>query len=136
MATDTKNITDSATSGKTVIDDAVISKLIGIAVREVPGVHDLGGNASRVIGGIRSAVNQKNLSQGVSVEVGERQVAADIVIVAEYPTQLHVVSEKVRSAAIAAVTELVGMEITEVNVRVDDIYIPGDEEDEEEKRVN
>lgn len=136
MATETKDIARVQAEGRTVIADAVISKLIGIAVREVPGVHDLGGNAARVIGGIRSAVNQKSLSQGVAVEVGERQVAADITIVAEYPTQLHVVASEARTAAMNAISDLVGMEPTEINVHVDDIYIPSDDDSDDEQRVS
>lgn len=114
--------------GKTVIVDPVIGKIAGIAAASVPGVHALGGGAARVIGSIREAVGSKDLAQGVSVEVGETQVAADITIVAEYPEQLQRVAEAVRRAVAEAITELVGMEVAEINVTVVDVHIPGEDE--------
>ncbi len=124
-----------AGGGKTVIVDPVIAKIAGIAASSVPGVHALGGGAARVIGSIREAVGAKDLGQGVNVEVGETQVAADITIVAEYPEQLQRVASDVRAAVADAITELAGMEVTEVNVTVVDVHIPGDDEAPTPERV-
>ncbi|PPF89500.1 Asp23/Gls24 family envelope stress response protein [Subtercola sp. Z020] len=110
--------------GKTTINDSVVAKVAGIAAREVSGVHALGGGAARVIGSIRNAMNNKDLSQGISVEVGETQVAVDVIIVAEYPVPLQDVADNVRSSIIEAIENLVGLEVTEVNVTVDDVFIP------------
>ncbi|WP_069713603.1 Asp23/Gls24 family envelope stress response protein, partial [Curtobacterium sp. ER1/6] len=83
----------SGTAGKTTIDDTVVSKVAGIAAREVNGVHSLGGGAARAIGALRDAIGQRDHGQGVKVEVGEKQVAADITIVAEYPVSLQQVAD-------------------------------------------
>lgn len=123
--------------GSTVIVDAVVAKVAGIAAAEVPGVHALGGGAARVIGNIRQAVGAKDHAQGVSVEVGETEVAADISIQVDYPERIQRVAANVRSAVQQAITEIVGMKAVEVNVTVVDVFIPGDDEDEqEEARVN
>ena len=128
--------TVSGEQGRTVIDDAVVAKIAGIATREVEGVYALGGGAARVVGAIRDALNSTDLSQGVSVEVGERQVAVDITIVAAYPVSLQKVAADVRVAVYRAMEELVGMEVAEVNVTVNDVHIPSDDEDgSEEARV-
>lgn len=116
-------------SGKTVIVDPVIAKIAGIAAREVPGVFALGGGAARVVGAIRDAMGNTDLSQGVKVEVGETQVAADVTIVVEYPLPLQAVAEQVRVAVSAAITDLIGMEVAEINVTVTDVHIPGDDDD-------
>ena len=124
-------------AGKTVIVDAVVAKVAGIAAAEVPGVHALGGGAARVIGNIRQAVGAKDHAQGVSVEVGETEVAADISIQVDYPEQLQRVASNVRAAVHQAITELVGMKVAEINVTVVDVFIPGDDEDDaDEQRVN
>ena len=124
-------------SGKTVIDDTVVEKVAGIAAREVNGVHSLGSGAARAIGAIRDAIGQRDLGQGVKVEVGEKQVAADVVIVAEYPVPLQQVADGVRSSVSRALTQIVGMEVAEVNVTVQDVHIPGDDDtdDKQESRV-
>ncbi|MFZ6992670.1 Asp23/Gls24 family envelope stress response protein [Curtobacterium sp. RRHDQ66] len=126
--------TSGTTTGKTVIDDTVVSKVAGIAAREVNGVHSLGSGAARAIGAIRDAIGQRDLGQGVKVEVGEKQVAADIVIVAEYPVPLQQVAEGVRSSVSRALEQIVGMEVTEINVTVQDVFIPGDDDDDDEKK--
>ncbi|GGL13009.1 putative alkaline shock family protein YloU [Curtobacterium luteum] len=120
-------------SGKTTIDDTVVEKVAGIAAREVNGVHSLGSGAARAIGAIRDAIGQRDFGQGVKVEVGEKQVAADVVIVAEYPVSLQQVADGVRSSVARALTQIVGMEVAEVNVTVQDVYIPGDDNDDDKK---
>src|ERR1700709_1854230 len=75
--------------GKTVINNSVVAKVAGIAAREAAGVHALGGGAARAIGAIRNVIGSTDLSQGISVEVGETQVAVDVAIVAEYPVALQ-----------------------------------------------
>ena len=116
-------------TGTTVIVDPVVAKIAGIAAREVPGVYALGGGAARVVGAIRDAMGSTDLSQGVKVEVGETQVAADVTIVVEYPLPLQQVADQVRAAVAAAITDLIGMEVAEINVTVTDVHIPGDEND-------
>ncbi|MBO0983170.1 Asp23/Gls24 family envelope stress response protein [Rathayibacter sp. ZW T2_19] len=122
--------------GRTVIDDAVIAKVAGIAAREVPGVFALGNNAARAFGAIRSAVGGNDLAQGVRVEVGETQVAVDVTLVVEYPVPMQTVADRVRDAVGEAITGLVGMAVAEINVAIVDVHIPGDDDSAEtESRV-
>jgi uncharacterized alkaline shock family protein YloU len=121
-----------ASTGKNTIAEGVVEKVAGIAAREVPGVHDLGNGAARAIGAIRNAINAQDRGQGISVEVGEKQVAADIVVVAEYPVALQGLADSVRQAVTEAITTVVGMEVTEVNVTVSDVYIPSDDNDDDQ----
>ncbi|RIQ25054.1 Asp23/Gls24 family envelope stress response protein [Jiangella rhizosphaerae] len=124
--------------GRTTIADSVVSKIAGIAAREVSGVHDLGGGAARMVGAIRERIpgSRTNLQQGVSVEVGERQAAIDIDIVAEYGVSVVDLSTGIRRNVIAAVERMTGLEVTEVNVTVNDVYLEGEDEGEQrESRV-
>lgn len=115
------------TTGRTVINDGVVAKVAGMAARDVAGVHALGGGAARALGALREAMNSTDVSQGISVEVGETQVAVDVTIVAEYPVQLQKVANDIRSSIIRAIEELVGLEVTEVNVAIVDIHLPSDD---------
>ena len=128
---------DADAAGKTTIADGVVAKVAGIAAREVAGVYALGGGGARAFGAIRDAVNATDLSQGVKVEVGETQAAADLTIVVEYPAPIQEVASNVRAAVAGAISRLVGLEVVEVNVEVNDVHIPGDDNNEnEESRVS
>lgn len=129
VTTTSTTATGIATPGKTVIADSVISKVAGIAAREVPGVFALGGGAARAFGAIRDVIGSTDPGQGVRVEVGETQVAADVTIVVEYPTPMNAVAEQVRAAVAQAIEQLVGMEVAEINVAINDVHIPGDDDD-------
>ncbi|MFJ8894572.1 Asp23/Gls24 family envelope stress response protein [Leifsonia sp. NPDC102414] len=122
-----------AAQGKTVINDAVVAKVAGIAAREVPGVYALGGGAARALGALRDAMNNTDLGQGISVEVGETQVATDVTIVAEYPVSLQKVAADVRAAITQAIEQIVGLQVTEVNVTINDVHVPSDDDDEQQE---
>lgn len=123
-------------TGTTTIVDGVVAKVAGIAASEVPGVYALGGGAARAVGALRSFAGAGVQSQGIGVEVGETQVAVDVTMVAEYPMPLQQLAEGVRQAVITAVETIVGMEVTEVNVTINDVHMPSDDSDDDtEKRV-
>jgi len=116
--------------GTTTIADVVVSKVAGIATREVPGVHSLGGGAARVVGSLRERIpgGKTNLSQGVAVEVGQRQAAIDLDIVADYGVAIADLAEGIRENVIGAVEQMTGLEVTEVNITVHDVFLEDDEE--------
>ncbi len=128
---------EGASTGRTTIAESVVAKIAGIAAREVSGVHALGGGGARALGAIRDAVNATDLTQGVKVEVGETQAAADITIVVDYPAPIQDVAENVRTAVTDAITRLVGLQVVEVNVDVNDVHLPSDDTDDDtESRVS
>ncbi len=129
-------VTVQSSAGSTTIADGVVAKVAGIAAREVAGVYALGGGGARALGAIRSVVNADDLTQGVKVEVGETQAAADITIVVEYPAPVHEVAANVRAAVTAAITSLVGLEVVEVNIDVNDVHLPSDDNTADESRVS
>ena len=116
--------------GKTTIADTVVSKIAGIATREVSGVHALGGGASRVVGQLRERIPgaSTNHSQGVSVEVGERQAAIDLQLVADYGVSIADLAESIRRNVISAVERMTGLDVTEVNIEVQDVFLESDED--------
>jgi uncharacterized alkaline shock family protein YloU len=127
---------DSPTTGKTTIADSVVSKVAGIAARAVPGVFALGGGGARAMGALRDAFNATDLSQGIKVEVGETQAAIDLTLVVEYPAPIQEVCDNVRASVAGAITTLVGLEVVEVNIAVNDVHLPGEESGPEESRVS
>lgn len=120
--------------GRTSVADVVVSKIAGMAAREVTGVHSLGGSTARAIGALRERIpgGRVNVQQGISVEVGDRQAAVDISIVAEYGVAIHELAEAIRRNIILSVEEMTGLQVTEVNVTVHDVHLPEDDEPEED----
>lgn len=122
--------------GRTAIADSVVAKIAGIAAREIPGVHAMGSGAARAFGALRERVPMggQALTQGVKVEVGEREAAIDIDLVVEYGMSIVDVSQGVRRNIIDRIEGMAGLVVKEVNVFIDDIWT-GDERTEEQPRV-
>ncbi|MEH3076955.1 MAG: Asp23/Gls24 family envelope stress response protein [Quadrisphaera sp.] len=120
--------------GHTTIADTVVSKIAGIAAREVRGVHNLGGGASRAIGALRERIPgaTTNHSQGVSVEVGEKQAAVDIDLIAEYGVSIADLAAGVRRNVVSSVERMTGLQVTEVNIEVADVFIPSEDDEDDE----
>lgn len=125
--------------GKTSVADVVVSKIVGMATREVPGVYAMGAGASRAFGAMRERLPGgagPSITQGVAVEVGERQTAVDLDLIAEYGVSIPGLASGVRRNVVDAVETMCGLEVTEVNITVGDIHLPSDEADESaESRV-
>lgn len=128
---------ESGPAGRTTIAEGVVAKVAGIAAREVPGVYALGGGGARAFGALRDAVNATDLTQGVKVEVGDTQAAVDITLVVDYPTPIQQVADNVRAAVTAAITRLVGLQVVEVNIDINDVRLPNEDPDHDtESRVS
>ncbi|MCP9271720.1 Asp23/Gls24 family envelope stress response protein [Mycolicibacterium arenosum] len=123
--------------GRTTIADTVVSKIAGLAAREVNGVHDLGGNTSRAVGALRERIPgaSTNYAQGVSVEVGEKQAAVDIDIVAEYGVSISDLASGIRRNVIAALERMTGLEVVEVNITVHDVYVATEDDGDVESHL-
>lgn len=117
--------------GRTSIANVVVAKVVAIATREVDGVYDMGTGSARMIGAVRQRVPGTRTSdtQGVAVEVGERQAAADLDLVVEYGVSIPDVAAAVRANVIGAVERICGLDVTEVNIGIDDVHLPGQETD-------
>ncbi|HIW61931.1 MAG TPA: Asp23/Gls24 family envelope stress response protein [Candidatus Stackebrandtia excrementipullorum] len=122
--------------GSTSIADTVVSKIAGLAAREIPGVQSMGSGMARRMGQLRSlAGGAETLAQGVSVEVGEREAAVDLDIVTWYGQSIVEVTEAVRSNVMDRIETMTGLKVVEVNINVDDVFVEGDNDDESESRV-
>ena len=130
---------DSKTSkGKTTIANSVVAKIVGIAAREIDGVKDVvGTGAGATISGLATRVTRGDTrSQGVSVEVGEREAAASINIIAYYGVSIPQLADAIRRNIIDRVESMTGLSVVAVDIAVNDLYFEEDEKEEEEPRVH
>jgi len=115
----------------------VVEKIAGTAARQVSGVHALGKGSARALGTLRDRLpmgGNASPAQGVSVEVGERQAAVDLDVVAEYGVSIVDLAQAIRNNVIEQIEGMTGLGVTEVNIAVDDVYL-GDSSDDSEPRV-
>ena len=120
--------------GTTTIDDVVVSKIAGIAAREVSGVDALGGGGARMIGNIRESFGaSEDVRQGVDVEVADGTARIEIAITAEYGVAIHELAEAIRRNIMNAVERMTGLSVERVNVVVHDVKLPKDESEAEDQ---
>jgi uncharacterized alkaline shock family protein YloU len=119
--------------GRTAIADTVVAKIAGMAASEVQGVYAMGGSMARAFGAMRERIGAggPNIARGVAVEVGERQAAVDLDVIADYGVSIPDLGDGIRRNVIGAVEKMCGLDVTEVNINVGDIHLPGEERSEE-----
>jgi uncharacterized alkaline shock family protein YloU len=112
-------------AGNTRVSGAVVAKIAGLAARDIPGVHSMGTGMSRRMGQLRSLIpgSSEAVSQGVSVEVGEREAAVDLDLVTWYGQSIVDVTDAVRRNVIGQVQGMTGLRVVEVNIEVNDIHV-------------
>ena len=113
--------------GSTTIEDAVVSKIVGLAAGEVEGVR-IGSSTSRSVGGILEGVTgSQSQTRGVSVEVGKVETAIDLTMGIEYGTNILQLTERIRDRISERVQNMTGLRVTELNVTISDVIFPEEE---------
>jgi uncharacterized alkaline shock family protein YloU len=119
--------------GTIIIQDNVVAKIAGVAAQEVGGVR-LGGGTSQAVGGILSSVpgvDGGSQTRGVTVEVGREEAAVDLTVTVEYGRSIPQVAEAVRRNVIGRIESLTGLRVTEVNLTVDNVFFPEEEQQQQ-----
>jgi uncharacterized alkaline shock family protein YloU len=117
--------------GKISVAQGVVQKIAGMACREVAGVYSMGTGTMRAFAAIRERIpgsSGPNVSQGVGVEVGETQAAVDLDIVVDYGASIAELGRSVQRNVKQSVERMTGLEVVEVNVNVDDVHMPNEEQ--------
>ena len=117
--------------GTTTIQDAVVTSIAGIAAQEVEGINmshggtRLPGDTSPTVGEFVSGIaGSRGGMRGVSVDVGENQTAVDLTVNIDYGRPIPQTTQTVRQNVIRRVESLTGLEVTEVNIAVNDVTFP------------
>jgi uncharacterized alkaline shock family protein YloU len=125
--------------GQISVAEGVVQKIAGKACREVSGVHAMGAGTARAFGALRERIpgsSGPNVAQGVGVEVGETEAAIDLDIVVEYGISIAELGRSIQRNVRQAVERMTGLRVVEVNVAVDDVYLPTDDSQDEPSRVS
>jgi uncharacterized alkaline shock family protein YloU len=110
------------TQGKTTVSPEVLTTIASLAALEVPGVSRL----APVSGGV-NRLFRRGTSDGVRIEAKDNTVYTDLFLILKDGVNIREVSRNVQANVARSIQEMVGMEIGEVNVHIEDIDFEGDE---------
>ncbi|OPG10275.1 hypothetical protein B1L11_23865 [Microbispora sp. GKU 823] len=119
--------TANVLKGRIKVADEVVEKVAALAALEIPGVADLGGDFERAFESVRDriGVGSKRATQGVQARIQDQQVSVDVTIVIVYGHVVMDVATEVKVNVARSVSRMLGMQVVEVNVTVDDVRLPG-----------
>lgn len=107
----------------------VIETIAGIAASEIDGIVGMSGG---MVEGFAERLGRKNLAKGVSVEVGEHEVAIDLKVVVEYGKNIPEIYQQVVKAVESAIQHMTGLQVVEVNMYVEGVTLPAEKNDIDE----
>ena len=101
--------------GEVKIADEVVAIIAALAATEVEGVASMAGN---ITNDLIARLGMKNLSRGVKVDVLEGIVTVSLALVLKYGYDIMDVSAKIQEKVKAAVENMTGLTVADVNIRI------------------
>lgn len=86
-----------------------------------------------IAGGIAEVLGRRNLSKGIKVEVGTEDAKIDIYVVVDYGVRIPDVAWDIQESVKNAVETMTGLKVNYVNVHVQGVHFPKDEEELQEE---
>ncbi|MGL4904330.1 MAG: Asp23/Gls24 family envelope stress response protein [Cetobacterium sp.] len=118
--------------GNIKIADDVVKTISAKAAQDVSGVYKLAGG---VADEVSKMLGKKRLTNGVKVEVGEKECSVEIYIIVEYGYQISEVAQNVQKNVLTAINSMTGLKVVEVNVFVQDVKILTEEYSEKNEDI-
>ena len=110
--------------GEVQIADEVVAIIAGIAAMEVDGVSSMAGNATREL---ISKLGMKTLSKGVKVDVLEGIVTVTLALNLKFGSNIKETTMAVQEKVKAAIENMTGLTVADVNIRVAGVEMPVEE---------
>ena len=129
-----ENINNESTVGIVKISDEVVSVIAEIAADEIQGIveipHGVSSNISQILKGKKSS-NGKS----VKVTLEEDKAIIDLNVAVEYGMRIPDIVSAVQENVKKTVEAMTGLNVDKVNVNVQNIYVPKQEQQEAVKEV-
>ncbi|WP_341282338.1 Asp23/Gls24 family envelope stress response protein [Paenibacillus sp. FSL H8-0537] len=121
-------MTEDLKTGIIRISDDVVATIAGLAALETPGIAAMSGGISE---GLAKRLSGKNVQKGVSVEVGQLEAAIDLRIIVHYGIPIQEVCRQLQLNVRETVSNMTGLQVVEVNVKVEGVVFKEEEVFEE-----
>ena len=109
-------MTYTITPGKTTVSPDVLVTIARLSALSVPGVSRM----AHVTGGV-NRLFKRGVHDGVRLEVKDNTVFANLYLILKSDVNIREVSRNVQGQVARALQEMVGMEIGEIEVHIEDI---------------
>lgn len=110
---------DGESEDSLTYSNGVIEKIVALATREAPHVLGMKGNLMHFF---QEQFGAESLSKGVTVEVtDDNRVIVNISVIIEYGSYAPAIFEDVKRRVIERLTEMTGLEVAGINLRVEDV---------------
>jgi len=119
-------------TGMIRISDDVVATIAGLAATETPGVAAMSGGISE---GLAKRLSGKNVQKGVSVEVGQLEAAIDLRVIVNFGSKIQEVCRHLQENVKEAVENMTGLNVVEVNVKVEGVAFKEEEAEETAVRI-
>jgi uncharacterized alkaline shock family protein YloU len=107
--------------GKVIIAPSVLVTIARLTVLSVPGVVRMSPGWTDSMGRL---LRRRRPGDGVKIEVEDTAVCVDLHIVVEQDVNMLKLSQDIQTEVSRAIQDMVGMEVREVNVHIQDVEIP------------
>lgn len=116
--------------GTIKIANEVVAIIASLAASEIEGVASMSGGVGS---GIAEMLGHK---KGVKVENGDEECIIDLSVVVEYGISIPDVAENIQQNVKDAIESMTGLNAVEINIHVQGVNFPNEEESEEEEEEN
>ena len=116
MAVKTENL-----NGTITISNNVIANAAGIIATSCYGV--VGMAVRNTKDGIVSLIKSSNLAKGIKIDVSDNEITVDLYIVVQYGVNINAICESIMHGVKYRLTDIIGMEVKQVNVNVESIRV-------------
>lgn len=102
--------------GKTTVAPSVLVTIARLSALSVPGVSRM----SPVSGGV-NRLFRRGANEGVRIEIEDDRVSIDLYIIVKPGENVREVSRAVQAQVARAMENMVGMEVSQINVNIEDV---------------
>ena len=103
--------------GKVTIAPNVLVTIVQKTSVSEPGVASLCDN----VPGVKRLLGLHTVGKGVEVNVGDKRVTVDVYLIARRDVDLLQMGRNLQKQIVRAIQRIVGMEVLEVNIHIEDI---------------
>lgn len=112
----------------------LLEEIVGNAARDVDGIVSMSGG---VVEGITARLGFKNVTKGVSVELGDQQeVTVALKVIVEYGKNIPAIYQQVIDSVKNAIESTTGLRVMDVSMFVEGIVFPGETKEPDNQESN